>query len=284
MSAKVLILGSRGTLGQELVRTFSVGFQVTAWDKEDCDVTSPQIATQIIALKPDIIINTTAYNAVDKAETEEPEKQLAFLLNSQTPKNLAKIAKDAGAIFVHYSTDYVFAGDNPKGYREIDRPDPKSVYGQSKFAGEENVKKVGGNYYIIRLSRLFGIKGKSQSSKKSFVEIMLEKINDTELMVKQAEVSSPTYAPDLAKLTEYLIKSGLPRGIYHGANSGACTWFEWAQEIFKIMGKGPKLIPGKVTDYHNPAPRPAYSQLLNTKLPPQRSWQEALAEFINNYQ
>lgn len=284
MKKKVLILGSQGTLGQALVNRFSqAGYSVTAWDKTEADVTSAGISGQITDLKPEIIINSTAYNAVDKAESDEREKQLAFTLNAEVPGKLAAIAKDIGAIFVHYSTDNVFAGDKPEGYTEDETPAPVNVYGQSKYAGEKEVIGVGGHYYLIRLSRLFGVKGISPASKKSFVEIMLEKSDEPELTVMNVEKASLTYAPDLAKLTLSLIESGLPAGIYHGANEGECTWFEWAREIFRLSGRGPKLTPGTQPPAPRPAARPQFSRLLNTKLPPQRSWQEALKDFLMNY-
>lgn len=283
MQKKVLILGSQGTLGQALVNEFSAsGYDVTGWDKGDADVTSVQIAEQITALHPEIIINATAYNAVDKAESEGAEKELAFTLNADVPGKLAAIAKMTDAVFVHYSTDNVFKGDKVEGFTETDIPDPVNVYGQTKYDGEKNVAKSGDKYYIIRLSRLFGIKGISPASKKSFVEIMLEKLSEPELTVMNVEKASLTYAPDLAKLTLQLIESGLPWGIYHGANEGECTWYEWAQEIFRLKGIGPKLSPATQPPVPRPAARPQFSRLLNTKLPLQRSWQEALKEFLGS--
>lgn len=277
---KVLILGAKGTLGQALVKVFEKKYLVTGWDREECDVTTPEISGRIKSLQPDIIINATAYNAVDKAESDGAEKKLAFLLNAAVPETLAKISKEIGAIFVHYSTDNVFKGDKKTGYKEGDLPDPVNVYGSSKYAGEKAVTANAGKYYLIRLSRLFGVKGISSASKKSFVEIMLEKKTEPTLTVMNVEISSPTYAPDLAKLTEKLVTSGLPWGVYHGTNSGACTWFEWAQEIFKQAGAGPQLTPVYAPQNPRPAKRPEFSRLLNTKLPPQRPWQEALAEFL----
>jgi dTDP-4-dehydrorhamnose reductase len=282
MKNKVLILGSKGTLGQALVARFQTGFEITAWDREECDVTAPDIGIKIKAIKPYIIINATAYNAVDKAESDPAEKQLAFLLNARVPENLAKISAEINAVLVHYSTDNVFKGDSKAGYRESDQPAPVNVYGESKFTGEQAVIKFAPKYYLIRLSRLFGVKGVSSASKKSFVEIMLEKKSDPTLTVMNVEIASPTFAPDLAELTADLILKKMPWGIYHGTNSGACTWFEWATEIFKQVGNGPQLTPVYAPQSPRPAKRPEFSQLLNTKLPPQRSWQDALADFLKS--
>ncbi|MGA2910232.1 MAG: NAD(P)-dependent oxidoreductase [Candidatus Microgenomates bacterium] len=283
MFRKVLILGSQGTLGQALVTEFkNAKYNVLAWDKSDADVTSPKIDRKIGSIHPDIIINATAYNAVDKIETDEEAKKLAYLLNADAPAKLAKIAKDIDAIFIHYSTSYVFPGDDKRGYKEADKPAPIDEYGKSKLAGEIGVEKTRGKYYIIRLSRLFGIRGVSEMSKRTFVEIMLSEIDKKELEVGDTEVSSLTYAPDLARLTRDIIEEKKPWGIYHGENEGLCTWYEWAREIFSILGKGPMVIPAKHSLTPKTTKHPQYSGLINTKLPKQRSWQEALREFLQN--
>ncbi|MFH2018579.1 MAG: sugar nucleotide-binding protein, partial [bacterium] len=180
--------------------------------------------------------------------------------------------------------DYVFKGDRPEGYKEDDAPNPISEYGKSKWEGEKNMQSVGGKYYIIRPSRIFGRAGASVSSKKSFVDIMLGKIDEKEIKVVNEEKGSPTYAFDLARFTRTLIESNKPYGIYHGANSGACNWHEWAQEIFAQKGRGPKIIPVKSSEFPHPALRPMFSELINTKMPKQRSWQEALKEYLQKIQ
>ncbi|HKB88349.1 MAG TPA: NAD(P)-dependent oxidoreductase [Patescibacteria group bacterium] len=283
MNRKILILGSHGTLGQVLTAEFGKdGNIVTGWDRDELDITSNEAETKIAELNPDIIINATAYNATDPMQIDPEAKKVGFLMNSEVPGKLAGIAKKVDAIFIHYSTDYVFDGTKKDGYVETDMPNPISVYGESKYEGEKNAQKFDEKYYIIRLSRLFGEKGSSELSKRSFVEIMRGEIDKPKLMVKNEEVGSPTYAPDAAKFTKDLVDSNSPYGIYHGTNSGSCTWYEWAEEIFKDLGHGPKLIEGHAKDYNNPAPHPQFSILLNTKRPSQRSWQEALSEFLQN--
>lgn len=282
MTKKVLILGSKGTLGQALVKEFSDGdYEVMAFDKETLDVTSPDLKLKIKELQPDILINSVAYNAVGKMEADEGARKIAFFLNADLPGILASIAKEIDCIFVHYSTSYVFDGAKVEGYKESDKPNPIDIYGKSKAEGEENVQKNGEKYYTIRLSRLFGVRGVSEMSKKTFVEIMQGEVEKRELEVGNTEISSLTYAPDLAKLTKYIIEKGLPFGIYHGSNEGQCTWYEWAREIFKDLGKGPKVIPAKHTLTPGDVKHPQYSGLINTKLPKQRLWQEALAEFLS---
>lgn len=277
---KVLILGSKGTLGQALKTVFSESdYDVTAWDKTELDVSSPEASEKIKSLNPQIIINSVAYNAVAKMEQDESQREIAFFLNSKLPGILAGVAKDLNATFVHFSTSYVFDGEKKEGYKEDEEPNPIDLYGKSKAEGEKAVKDVGGKYYIIRLSRLFGERGASDMSKKTFVEIMLNEIDKTELEVGDTEVSSMTYAPDLAKLTKYMIENSVPYGIYHGSNEGMGTWFEWATEIFKDLRKGPKVIPA-ARSLTVGVKHPQYSGLINTKLPKQRTWQEALTEFL----
>lgn len=280
MKSKILILGSKGTLGQALTKEFVDGeYEVLSYDKDELDVTSPDLEEKLIKIKPDIIINSIAYNAVAKMEQDEKERELAFFLNSKLPHILATIAKKIDATFVHYSTSYIFDGKKKEGYTESETPNPIDLYGKSKAEGEKGVVEVGGKYYIIRLSRLFGQKGISEMSKRTFVEIMQSEIEKETLEVGDTEISSITYAPDLAKLTKYIIVSEAPYGIYHGANEGMGTWYEWAVEIFKNLRKGPKVIPAK-RSLTVGVEHPQYSGLINTKLPKQRSWQEALAEFL----
>lgn len=281
MKNKILILGSQGTLGQALVSEFTnAGYDVVAWDKDNIDATSPELESKVLSINPNIIINSIAYNGVDKMETDEEFKKLGYLLNNIVPQKLAEISKKIDAVFVHYSTSYVFNGENKNGYKEDELPDPLDEYGKSKLKGEKSVIDVGGKYYIIRLARLFGIRGVSEMSKRTFVEIMMNEIDKKDLAVGNTEISSLTYAPDLANLTKYIIENNVPYGIYHGSNEGQCTWYEWAKEIFAILGKGPIVIPSEVSLTPKTTKHPQFSGLINTKLPKQRSWQEALAEFL----
>jgi dTDP-4-dehydrorhamnose reductase len=197
---KVLIIGAKGMLGQELVSVFRSDktYEVIAWDKEDVDITnSKELEEKIKRLKPQIIINSAAFNNVDACEEAETFK-LAKKINGIAPGKLAEIAKELKAAFVHYSSDYVFGGNLPEmeepkgcthscgscglhagfmpniGYLEESKPKPVSAYGKSKLLGEKNVQKAGGKYYIIRLSKLFGKPAQAEGSKKSFFDVMLE--------------------------------------------------------------------------------------------------------------
>lgn len=280
---KVLILGTGGTLGGALKEEFGKnGYEVLAWDRKDGDITSPDFLVKIKTIKPDVIINATGYNNVDKAEKEE--KELAYKINAEAVGALANVAKEIGAVLINYSTGYVFDGEKESGYVEDDIPNPVSEYGKSKYEGEKLTQSAGGKHYIIRLSRLFGKRGTSLNSKPSFVDIMLSKKSEQEIKVVNEEISSLVYAPDLAKFTRALLEDKKPYGIYHCANAGACTWFEWAKEFFSLIGRGPKLIPVSASEFPRPAPRPKFCILLNTKMPALRGWGEALEEYLVNFQ
>lgn len=274
---KILILGAKGMLGGELRRVF-VGHDIVPWDFEDLDITrEAEVGEKIGALRPDIIINAAAYNNVDKAEED---RETAEILNGRAVGFLAQAAKNAGATFVHYSTDYVFDGTKVDGYMESDEPKPLGAYGASKLMGERDAQKAD-KFYIIRLSRLFGKMGTGQNVKKSFVDIMMALADaKKEIEVVDEEMSSPTYAPDIAERTKYIIESGLPNGVYHSANAGECTWCGFAAEIFREDGKNVKIIPVSGEKFPRKALRPKFSVLLNTKLPPMRPWQEALKEYL----
>lgn len=281
---RVLILGAKGMLGQELVSVFFLDaeYEVVGWDYEDIDVTDfKEAKKKVMTFAPNIIVNAVAYNAVDQCEESEEEYAKALLLNAEVPKFLASLAKELRATLVHYSTDYVFDGTNEAGYAEDAEPNPISRYGMSKREGEKNVLATEGKNYVIRLSKLFGKPAISAIGKKSFFEKMLEVAQGkTEVQAVDDEKSCFTYAPDLALATKVLVEEGLPYGIYHLANSGAATWYEAAQELFKLAGMDIVVKPVSADTFPRPAKRPHASALVSTKLPPLRPYTEALEEFL----
>ncbi|HMN19478.1 MAG TPA: NAD(P)-dependent oxidoreductase [Candidatus Moranbacteria bacterium] len=303
----ILIIGAKGMLGQELVRCFAdkAKYKLTAWDVEEIDITDEkQVASKLASFPVDVIFNAAAYNAVDKCETDKAELAKAKKLNSLAPGYLAKAARKAGAILVHYSTDYVFSGmpDIPEpegctgscgscslhdgfipelGFKESDIPEPVQNYGKTKLAGEDAVQKYGEKYYIIRLSKLFGKKALAEGAKRSFFDIMLEAgKNNTQVKAVDEETSCFTYAPDLANKSKEIVELEIPYGIYHVTNSGAATWYEAVAELYKQAGIKTKIIPVGAEEFPRPAQRPYVSTLINTKLMPLRSWQDALGEYL----
>jgi dTDP-4-dehydrorhamnose reductase len=274
---RILILGAKGTLGSQLMKLYA---EATGWDREDVDVLDwPSLTGRIegLGFVPDAIVNCVAFNDVDGAE-ERPQQAAA--LNADFPGRLAGLARDLRIPLVHYSTNYVF--DGAKGeYSEADPPAPLSAYGRSKRRGEELVLESGGGHYVVRTAVIFGPKGASDLSKKSFVDIMLDVAAKRDTIQAVAdEVNSVTYAPDLAEGTRGLLERRPAPGIYHVTNSGGASWFDMAQEIFRIAGKKVTVLPVPATNFPRKATRPARAILLNTKLPPVRPWQEALAEFL----
>ncbi len=273
----VVILGSKGALGGQLLKLYP---GATGWDREDADVTDfPTLRDKIAGLErvPEAIINCVAFNDVDGAE-DCPEQ--AFLLNAEVPGELARIARELGVPLVHYSTNYVFDGVQGE-YAEADAPAPLSAYGRSKLLGERRIAECGGQWYVLRTAVIFGPKGESVLSKKSFVDIMLDlsRKRDT-IQVVADEIGNLTYGPDLAEATRRLLEGLPPAGIYHVTNSGCASWFDCAKEVFRIAGRDATAVPVPATQFPRKAPRPARAVLLNTKLPPLRPWQEALAEFL----
>ncbi|MFA5991588.1 MAG: dTDP-4-dehydrorhamnose reductase [Candidatus Doudnabacteria bacterium] len=280
MENQVLILGSKGMLGGQLIKVFGRG--AIGWDREDIDVTDTvNLKSKILNLKsaPQAVINCVAYNDVDGAEKDP---FLAGKLNRQAPRELAQICKDLSIPLVHFSTNYVFDGEKGE-YAEKDLPHPQSVYGETKFQGELEIVKNTNRYYIIRTSVLFGLSGESKLAKKSFVDLMLslsEKQNTIKVVAD--EINSLTFAPDLAQAVKKLLDDKKDFGVYHITNSGQASWFDFAQEIFRILNKQIVLEPVSAVEFKRTAKRPKKAVLLNTKLPSMRSWQEALREFLNN--
>lgn len=289
---KVLILGSKGMLGQELVRVFSTDpqYDVFGWDTEAIDVTDFHAAREKIgALSPDIVVNAVAYNAVDACEEDEQEYQRALLLNASVPEFLSAAVQENGSLFVHYSTDYVFGGNAPDGgglgFDEANEPLPVCRYALSKREGEEKVVAIGGKYYIIRLSKLFGRPALSPGGKKSFFSVMLEAGKTKhEVQVVDDEKSCFTYAPDLAMASKSLIESGDAYGFYHLINEDFATWYEGVLELYAQAGLQTKVSPVSSDAFPRPAKRPLFSVLRNTKRPLLRSYTDALKDFLQEGQ
>ena len=280
---KILILGSKGMLGGYLQEVFK-NQEVTAWDREDLDITLPEaLENKIQKLEPDVIINSAAYNEVDKAEEQV---ELANLLNGQAPGYIVRAATEAGATFVHYSTNFIFDGTNEEGYEEDAEANPQSAYASSKYLGEKLIldqaqKHPELDYYILRTSYLFGRTGTSELAKKGFTDFILDKAEKgEEIKVVDDEIGCHTYALDLAKRTREILEFRKDKGIYHAVNSGACSWYDFAKELLSIKEIDAKLTLISQADLGRPASRPQTAELLNTKLPPMRSWQEALADFL----
>jgi dTDP-4-dehydrorhamnose reductase len=272
----ILILGHKGMLGGQLIKVF--GSEAIGWDRGDIDATKfDDLRLKILDLKPTVIINCIAFNDVDGAE-EKPE--IAFKLNAELVKELSSIANACNSVLVHYSTNYVFDGEKGQ-YTETDIPNPQSVYAKSKYQGEQEIISAAKKYYLIRTAVLFGEKGESEVSKKSFVDLMLElSATRNELKVVTDEINSITYVFDLAWATKVLLSQQFAFGIYHFTNLGQASWYDFAKEIFTIKNKNINLTPVSSSEFPRKAKRPTKSVLLNTKFIAFRPWQEALKGFL----
>lgn len=283
---KIFVAGAMGNLGSVLCpKLKAAGFDVIESDREDLDLTDHNaVLARMRAEKPEVIVNCAAYNAVDDAETEEGFKK-AMAVNRDAPRSLAASAKLTGATLVHFSTDYVFAGEKPEGYAEDDEPKPISNYGKSKLAGEEAVRAMGANHYIVRLSKIFGPAGRSEAAKESFVHLMLRlAASKPELNIVDEEVGSPTYTEDIADATITLLKDGFDFGTYHFVNDGVgVTWYEFAKEFFEKRGVKTPYHPVPSSAFPKPAARPKFAPLKTTKFPPLRSRTEALDAFLATF-
>jgi dTDP-4-dehydrorhamnose reductase len=281
---KILILGSQGNLGQDLVSVFSAaGHDVVGCDRDELDVTDRVAARAMIGRGFSAVINAVAYNNVDGAE-DPANRPIAWKLNAEVPGELAQACREAGATFVHYSTDYVFAGDKPEGYTESDIPTPISAYGESKCAGEQAVVAAGGKWYVCRLSKIYGKPGPSKLSKPSFVSVMVGLAKTKpELTIVDEEVGSPTYTRDVATATLRLLTEQFPPGIYHLVNEGpGVTWYGFAEEFFTLLGIKTPRKPVTSAAFPKPAKRPPFAALKNTKFPPLRTRLEALKAFFQD--
>ncbi|TMV50996.1 dTDP-4-dehydrorhamnose reductase [Paenibacillus mesophilus] len=275
---RILVTGANGQLGQDLVKILTREQEVHGLGRDQLDITSEDQCNRVISdLRPDAIIHSAAYTAVDMAETEE---DLAYKINAFGTRNLAIAAEKIGAKLCYISTDYVFDGTGSRPYREYDHPNPHSVYGKSKRAGEQLVQSLSSRYYIVRTSWVYGLYGAN------FVKTMLKLAQDRDtLKVVSDQVGSPTYTVDLARFLEQLVQTER-YGIYHASNSGVCSWYEFAKAIFEEADIGINVKPCKTEDFPRPAPRPKYSVMDHMSIRVNqfedlRDWREALKEFLD---
>ncbi len=282
---KIAVLGAAGQLGRDLCPRLAALGEVVPLSRADIDLSQPSTitTTRIASYDLDYFVNAAAYNFVDKAETE-PEA--AFAVNALGVRALARACDEAGALLVHYSTDFVFGIDpaHTVPRTETDLPGPASAYGVSKLAGEYFVLDEVYGALVIRTCGLYGMWG-SGGKGGNFVETMLRVSGQGKpLRVVNDQRCTPSYTADVAAATVSLLERGV-KGLIHVTNSGDCTWYEFAAEIFRQSGLTPDLIPITSAEFGAAAKRPAYSVLSTAKLvsqgvPALRPWQEALAAYL----
>ena len=275
---KVLVTGVKGQLGYDVCRILSDRkIENRGVDLEDFDITdTAAVNAYISAYAPDAIIHCSAFTAVDKAE-DMPE--VCKKVNCDGVQNIANAAKALGAKMMYISTDYVFSGTGEDFYTPDDTPAPISVYGKTKWMGEEALKATLSNYFIVRISWVFGKNGNN------FIKTMLRLAETkTDLNVVCDQIGSPTYTYDLAQLLCDMIVTDR-YGIYHATNEGICSWADFAKEIMAQANKTTVIHPIPSSEYPTKAHRPLNSRMSKDKLEQAGfarlpHWKDALTRFL----
>ena len=278
---RILLTGAGGQLAHDLKASLG-GETLVALTRAELDITdAPAVRAALVRHRPDCLINAAAYNRVDDAEAEPAA---AFAANAGGVENLARAAANAGAVLVHFSTDYVFDGAKRAPYIETDAPNPLSLYARSKRAGEEAVQRRCEKHFLIRTCGLYGAAG-SRSKGGNFVERMLRLAAEGKpLRVVNDQVLTPTSTRDLAEKLLPLLRTRR-YGLYHMTNTGECSWYDFAREIFRLAGAPAELEPVSTAAFAARARRPPYSVLDNAAYRAAgfadfRPWQEALADYL----
>ena len=275
---KVLVTGVKGQLGYDVVNELTKrGIEAVGVDIQDMDITDAASVEKVIGkAAPDAVIHCAAYTAVDQAESE-PE--LCQQVNAAATRNIAEICRDIKSKLLYISTDYVFPGEGDRFYEVDAAKGPKNVYGSSKLAGEEAVQAVLAEYFIVRVSWVFGIHGRN------FIKTML-KLGEgkTKLTIVGDQVGSPTYTVDLARLLCDMAATDR-YGVYQASNEGICSWAQFAQEIFDQAQMPVKVFPVGSEEYPTKAVRPKNSRMSKKSLDQAGflrlpSWQDALRRYL----
>jgi dTDP-4-dehydrorhamnose reductase len=272
MTLRLLLLGNTGQLGWELQRTLAPLGEVIALDYPELNLGDPESVRPVVrAASPQVIVNATAYTAVDRAESEI---DLAMAINARAPGVLAEEAQSLGAALIHFSTDYVFDGAKGAPYLETDAPNPLNIYGRSKLAGEQAIEDIGGACLVLRTSWVYSLR------RDSFVTKALHWARQQKtLRLVTDQVGNPTWARMLAEITALLLARGDQQvvpwlseraGLYHLAGDGYASRFDWGQAVLRLDPQrgdqvAEELLPALTADFVTPAQRPLFSALDCTK-------------------
>ncbi len=283
---RILVVGAKGMLGRDLVKVLYSTFrtdkhsnwEVLEWDIDEIDIREEKrTVTKIESFRPEIVINVAGYTDVDGCESNEEK---AFAVNAEGMKHVALGALRCRAKVVYLSTDYIFDGKKREPYLEDDPPNPLSVYGRSKWKGEQYVRELVEDALIVRTQWLYGRNGNN------FVTSILRQVREKKVLsIVNDQIGSPTYTVDLSEAISVLLQYDA-RGVFHVANSDLCTWYTFGQAILKLSGmERVKVIPISSKELGRPAVRPPYSVLHCQKLKQVtgmilRPWSEALKDFL----
>ena len=268
----VLVAGAGGQLGLELTELLPLkGHEVVALTRKELDITDAlAVGRALEEHAPELVVNAAAYTNVDGCEMET---DIAYRINALGPRNLAVHCERRGCELLHVSTNYVFDGTGERPYEAFDAPNPLNAYGRTKLAGEEYVKHLSNRWYIVRTAGLYG-RGRN------FVRTMLRAAAGRDVLkVKDDEFISPTYSRDLAEGIIGVVESGA-YGLYHLTDSGSCSWYEFALEIFRMAGVEVEVVPVPSSEYPLPAARPANGVLSALGSPGLRHWRDALEDYL----
>jgi len=282
---KLAIIGANGQLGTDLQEVFSAEHDVFGLNHSDIEIADiDSVKKTLAAAKPEIVLNTAAYNLVPDAE-KFPDK--AFQINGTGVLNLTRVCQDLGIRLVHYSTDYVFDGKKQKPYTEDDCPNPLNVYASTKLAGEYYALNYSDTSIVIRVSGIYG-KVPSRGKGGNFITTMIKLAKEKpEVRVVNDEILTPTPTYCIAKNTATLIKTGA-FGLYHMSCEGECSWYEFAKAIWETLQLETPLCSASVKDFPLVVKRPFYSVLANKNLNKlginqMPEWKEALKEFLKSF-
>lgn len=268
----ILLIGADGMFGRDACEIFTAAnYQVIKAARADFDIANLTAVEKFFADKNfNFVINAAAYTKVDDAETH---RDAAFAVNALGAKNIAAVTAKKNIPLIFISTDYVFDGTKNSPYLPSDSVNPKTIYGASKLAGEENVRATNPLHFIVRTSWLYGRHGKN------FVDTMLNiSKNQKVIKVVNDQFGCPTWTRDLANGIKRLIEEGCDYGTYQICGAGVVTWYEFAKEIFKISGVDVEVIPVSTEEFSRPAPRPKFSAMENGGLC--GLWQDGLKNYL----
>lgn len=274
----ILVTGSTGQLGSDVVKELlKRGYSTLSPNRSEFNLCSEDsIRNYILNSNCEAIVHCAAYTQVDKAEDE---KDLCIKINTTATKHIVKCAKILDIPMIYISTDYVFDGTKDGEYTENDETNPINIYGESKLAGEKYVQEILDKYYIVRTSWVFNINGKN------FIETMLRLSNaNNQLSIVNDQIGSPTYTKDLSRLLVDMLETS-KYGLYHATNEGYCSWYEFANTIFKLANINIDIMAINSNEYASRAKRPLNSKLSKDKLieygfKPLPNWEDALKDYL----
>lgn len=276
---KVLVTGAAGQLGSAMIERLGGEHAVTAWTRLDVDLTEHRsVREMLLRLAPEAIVNCASYNEVDRAQDEQAT---ALEVNALVVGTLSRAAAELGALLLHYSTDFVFTGNASSPYTEADRPEPQSVYGQSKLMGEWLAADAP-RHYVFRVESLFG-----GPRRRSSIDRIIEAVRSGQpARVFHDRIVSPSFVSDVTDAAAHVVRTQPAFGLYHCVNDGHATWLDVGREIVTRLGRPDTLLqPVSVRDVPMRAARPQYAALSNAKLAragyAMPTWQDAIARYLS---